>query len=150
DVLGMFVPYGGPSVVVAASSLDLGAGDVVDALAYDTVTHQVVFSLAPGSPTLAAIGARPADLLAAPGPTLMISAAALGLLPTDDVDALDIPRDGDQDLVADGCDNCPTLSNNDQADFDRDGIGDVCDPCPRVNGFDGPITHAKKAVLTYH
>jgi hypothetical protein len=57
-----------------------------------------LFSLAPGSPTLTAIGASPADLLVTdfspnrPGiiapPALYAAAAKLGLLDTDDLDAL--------------------------------------------------------------
>jgi len=34
--------------------------------------------------------------------------------------------DSDDDGVIDDCDNCPDLSNPDQADCDGDGIGDVC------------------------
>jgi photosystem II stability/assembly factor-like uncharacterized protein len=37
-------------------------------------------------------------------------------------------RDGDR--VADGFDNCPDMSNPDQADSDYDYWGDVCDNCP--------------------
>jgi hypothetical protein len=36
--------------------------------------------------------------------------------------------DSDNDGVDDQTDNCPSVSNPDQADFDGDGIGDVCDP----------------------
>jgi len=35
--------------------------------------------------------------------------------------------DSDGDDVADSVDNCPNLSNPDQADADQDGTGDVCD-----------------------
>ena len=40
------------------------------------------------------------------------------------------PPDSDNDGVTDGEDNCPSVSNADQADADGDNIGDVCDPCP--------------------
>jgi hypothetical protein len=39
-------------------------------------------------------------------------------------------RDSDGDDVWDGIDNCPTLSNGDQADADLDLVGDSCDNCP--------------------
>ena len=35
--------------------------------------------------------------------------------------------DADGDGVADGLDNCPSISNEDQADFDDDDAGDACD-----------------------
>jgi hypothetical protein len=38
--------------------------------------------------------------------------------------------DPDGDEVCDGQDNCPLVSNPDQADADGDGLGDVCDVCP--------------------
>jgi hypothetical protein len=36
--------------------------------------------------------------------------------------------DGDADGIIDSADNCPFVSNVDQADLDRDGSGDACDP----------------------
>jgi hypothetical protein len=44
--------------------------------------------------------------------------------------------DGDLDGVPDSCDNCPTVTNADQADQDRDGLGDACDNCPAVPNAD--------------
>ncbi|MFH1700156.1 MAG: thrombospondin type 3 repeat-containing protein [Candidatus Zixiibacteriota bacterium] len=38
--------------------------------------------------------------------------------------------DEDEDGIWDGADNCPLISNVDQADSDVDGVGDVCDACP--------------------
>ncbi len=45
--------------------------------------------------------------------------------------------DTDGDGVPDLCDNCPSVSNANQADLDNDGIGDVCDNCvdPDHDGF---------------
>ncbi len=40
--------------------------------------------------------------------------------------------DADGDLVADACDNCPSVSNATQTDTDSDGKGNVCDNCPTV------------------
>ncbi|MFC1864997.1 thrombospondin type 3 repeat-containing protein [Chloroflexota bacterium] len=42
------------------------------------------------------------------------------------------PPDADGDGIADSIDNCPGISNPDQADSDSDGIGDACDNCPNV------------------
>ena len=39
-------------------------------------------------------------------------------------------RDSDGDGIADAGDNCPGISNTDQADGDFDGFGDLCDACP--------------------
>jgi hypothetical protein len=41
-----------------------------------------------------------------------------------------IGTDSDSDGTDDPCDNCPAISNADQADADGDGIGDACDDCP--------------------
>jgi len=40
------------------------------------------------------------------------------------------PTDDDGDGVTDDVDNCPNMSNADQADADGDGAGDVCDDTP--------------------
>ena len=45
--------------------------------------------------------------------------------------------DSDADGVADAVDNCPSLSNADQADADADGAGDACDPRPNSFGHRG-------------
>jgi len=42
------------------------------------------------------------------------------------------PFDFDGDGFQDSADNCPLISNPDQADADGDGIGDACDNCPAV------------------
>jgi len=41
--------------------------------------------------------------------------------------------DSDGDKAGDVCDNCPGMENSDQNDDDGDGVGDACDLCP---GFD--------------
>ena len=40
--------------------------------------------------------------------------------------------DGDSDGVGDLCDNCVATANADQADLDVDGLGSACDNCPAV------------------
>lgn len=99
---GPAIPPGAPPIVYATSAaLGLMPGaDEVDALIIDDVTTRAVLdafdivyvSLAPGSPTLAALGASPADLIQVfPGPpAVVISAAQLGLLAADDLDAATI------------------------------------------------------------
>ncbi len=46
------------------------------------------------------------------------------------------PTDIDGDAILNAVDNCPDVSNPDQADSDIDGIGDVCDNCPDAPNFD--------------
>ena len=44
--------------------------------------------------------------------------------------------DYDNDGLVANADNCPYVSNPDQADSDGDGVGDVCDNCPTVANAD--------------
>ena len=52
---------------------------------------------------------------------------------------LTISSDSDEDGVAGELDNCPLVSNPDQADLDQDGIGDVCDSITCIPPFRGDI-----------
>jgi hypothetical protein len=86
-----------PAVYAPAADLGLAAGDAINALCvwdYDGdgahgAGDRLVFALAPGSPTLAALSAGAADLLA-PGqpPSVFRRAASLGLEPSDEIDGL--------------------------------------------------------------
>ena len=82
-------------------------GDDLDALALFNPTGELgdahaYFSLAPGSPTLTSWGASPADVFytdfsGASSSYVVFTAADLGLLPTDNVDALEtnaVPEPG--------------------------------------------------------
>lgn len=50
--------------------------------------------------------------------------------------AADGVDDRDDDGVSDDADNCPDVSNADQADYDGDGMGDACDPDDDGDGVD--------------
>ena len=85
-----------PIAYASSAALGLQAGDDVNAVCINDTGAGVsfgagdtlYFSLAAGSPSLAAIGASAADVLA-PGPVVVHEAATLGLDDDDDLDALD-------------------------------------------------------------
>ncbi len=133
-------PGGSPGIAFSGiTDFGLVAGDVIDALAADlnssSPTGTILFSLAAGSPSLAAFPALPSDIFASGSGAgafglTGLGGAAAGLLPADDVDALFVMNDGDADFVNDECDNCLIIANNDQSNSDGDMLGDVCDNCP--------------------
>jgi hypothetical protein len=139
DILGSLA--GQIEVVVTGASRGFLAGDVIDALVVGGASgsEELLVSLAPGSPTLALLGAGPEDLLVSTpsaSPALAISGASLGLAVGDNLDAVDLLNDADGDLVHDECDNCPNAANNDQANNDGDASGNACDTCTDGD-FDG-------------
>jgi hypothetical protein len=74
---------------------EVSAYDVETLTAEDTLPFEVYFSLAAGSPTLAALGASPGDILAVGGvfgatPTVFVSSALMGMPPNADMDALSL------------------------------------------------------------
>ncbi|MDJ0836036.1 MAG: DUF6073 family protein [Acidobacteriota bacterium] len=82
-----------PAVEVSHDQLGLTPADDVDAFCYDPAAGDIVFSLAPGSPSLG--GASPADLFRVagigpvlPSPPLWAPASVLGLETGDNLNAL--------------------------------------------------------------
>lgn len=145
-----------PVIVVPAALLGLVGGppgcgppacDEIDALDLLPGGGFAILSLAPASPSTFGCGFSPADLVSSGvfgGCGLILPALLLGLgLPPDNVDAVALNFDTDGDFVADVCDNCPVVANNDQMDSDGDGLGDACDPFPNcpstpLGGCDTP------------
>jgi len=125
-----------PAIALPAPLMGLVPADVVDALEVPPGAGFALFSLAPGSPSIAGCGYLVGDVLVSgPGPCgagVAVAAGALGLGAADNLDALAMNFDTDGDFVADPCDNCLLVSNNAQTDSDGDGVGDVCDNCPAV------------------
>ena len=136
---------GQPTVYAAAAALGLEAGDDIDALCLDEsgdgaygAGDLLYFSLAPGSTTLAQIGAGPGDVLApdSPNPGVVQDAASLGLLAGDDVDAVKCLASKDPLADSDG----DTILNGDDPDDDNDGCTDVqeADSIPALGGQRNP------------
>lgn len=95
-----------PGVYASAASLGLLPGDDIDGMcindvgggpAFDPETDTVLFSLAPGSPTLADLGASAGDVLE-PGPRVHLRAGQMGLRVSDDINALKCFRKADPDV----------------------------------------------------
>ncbi len=107
-------PFGVPAAIaIPFAALGLVAGDDIDALDASTqnlgapaMGDWIYFSLDPLSPALALIGAGPGDILVSilggAGPLMWSPAGAHGLLPGDNLDALDIWDPGFPQLVEDG------------------------------------------------
>lgn len=84
-----------PGIYASAEALGLQPDDDMDALClinegeflYEPEVDAIAFSLAPGSPTLAALGASPADVLG-PGPQVLFAAGDLGLREDDNLNAM--------------------------------------------------------------
>jgi len=114
-VIPGYAAAGAPAVVAPAGALGLGPGDDVNALVvldndgmpgtFTPGVDVIMYSLAPGSPTLGGFGISAADILVDPAaagllgvptiggagtPGFVVPSGALGLLPGDDLNALDI------------------------------------------------------------
>ena len=136
----IFLPGAAFSAFPCPPGLGAPACDQIDALEF-ALPPLPLFSLAPGSPSLAPCGATPSDILVSgfPGCVVAVPSGALGLTPADNIDAVALNFDTDGDFVADPCDNCVAIPNNDQADADSDGVGDACDPCVGSPNVDGDL-----------
>jgi hypothetical protein len=79
----------------SAGELGLQSNDVIDALCLEEngdgffgEGDNILFSLAPGSPSLLSLNARPGSLLSTQPLQVIANPASLGLAATDDVDAM--------------------------------------------------------------
>lgn len=123
-----------PAAAFSAFPCPPGVGapacDEIDAMDFTTGGFPL-YSLAPGSPLLAACGFTPSDVIfgGLVGCVLALPSGPAGLLPGDNIDAMAINVDPDADFIATPCDNCPAAANNDQTDGDTDTVGDACDNC---------------------
>lgn len=151
DIIG---PGGVPWAGFGA--LGLLAGDDIDALIiqdfapgpfYTPGVDFVAFSLTPGSPTLGVIGAGPGDLLVptpAGLPVVFIPAAAFGLAPGDNLDAIDVIPGGCPNTILTNLTNLTKLVQPPNL-YINYGM-DVRDTAPKILADDflctltGPIT----------
>ncbi len=70
------------------------------------------------------------DYAVTAGPAVFTNNAGESFTVITPVCASDPPEDADNDEVCLGIDNCPEVSNSDQADTDGDAAGNACDSCP--------------------
>ncbi len=145
--LGVFFPAGMLGLMAGGPGCMPPACDDIDGLSLSFLGGTVLFSLSPPSPTVMGGFVSSADVLGgAPPlafpPPILAPAAIIGLLPTDDIDALEVTTNlcpvfplGDPDGDGVGfCDNCAGIFNPGQEDSDGDGAGDACDPCTDIDG----------------
>ena len=69
-----------------------------------------------------------------------------GTSPSVAIDDMRIFPDADDDAVADGLDNCPTIWNPTQVNYDGDALGDVCDPDDDNDGVTDDIDNCRLVV----
>lgn len=125
---------GGTFATTAARTLTLGStgevaagtcggNPVIMEVPSDTVRPGSGLILASGDPSGSATFTTPTGSLSSfyneNNLTLYLNAIAAA--------ASDAVQDSDGDGIVDDDDNCPTVPNEDQADFDGDGTGDACD-----------------------
>lgn len=162
------------AVFATAGNMGLQAGDVIDALAISDILpgsvpqqpngilnvsqDEVLFSLAPGSPSLSAAacgvlgGCSPADIFYSSFNGSFVrrySAAVMGLQASDNLDALDIsPGIGTADCNANGIlDQCD-IDRGESADGNGNTIPDECETKNRYVTFSPNIVYDGNAALT--
>lgn len=143
---------GGQAIYATAAQLGLVANDDIDCLVvfddgdnvFEPLLDQVLFSLDPASPTLAAEGYSAADVLthSADGPVVFTTAASLGLRPEDNLDGLELvecanPFQCIQDWGIGFLNRCPSV----RADVNCDGARDFFDIDPFLMALFEPATY---------
>ncbi len=154
---------GNLNVFASHASMNLQAGDVIDAIAVsdgtpgidialdpqmpngvlDVGLDEVLFSLTSSSPSVTSAGRSGADIFRssfAGSFSVHITADALGLLETDEVDAIDVsPGFGQNDCnrngIDDQCDIDVAAANGENIDINSSGIPDDCETRNRYIRF---------------
>lgn len=161
-----------PTVYASPAALGLQTGDDIDALClaesgdgvFNSNDDQIYFSLAPGSPSLAALGAGPGDLLQPGSPASVVeggTAGDLGLASGDNLDAIKclstFSKDPNGDTDGDTVPNLQDTDDDNDGCTDEQELGSVVGQGGRRNPhnfwdfFDTPLPGAStrdKAVTT--